>query len=259
MDKERTLQPPVAEETPLVSHLTELRTRIIWSLVALGLGIGAALALVPTLLRAIIDQAQTVVQAAGGQLFFMGLTEVFGLWFRLGVWLGIVLALPVILYQIVAFVLPALMPGERRLLFTLLPLALLLFAMGAAFGYLVLLPATLQFILLTSQLFDVPPLLSPRGYVDLVVGICLPMGIAFELPVVVWLLASLGLISGSLLRRLRRFAVLAIVILAAFITPGGSPVDQGLMAIPLLFLYEISILIASRVERRRAQQEAAAE
>lgn len=244
---------------PLVEHLTELRNRIIWSLVAAGVGIAGGLALVPPILRDILlPQAAAITEKAGGQLILFGPTEVFSIYLRLGVWSGLIMASPIIMYQAIAFVVPALLPHERRMLFGLLPAGLLLFGGGVAFGYFVLLPATLRFLLLVAGMFGTPLTMTPTHYINLVVGICLPLGITFELPVVVWILASLGIVGPSLLRRMRRFAILAIFVLAAIISPGTSPIDQALMAAPLLVLYEVSILIAAVVTRRRARREAEA-
>lgn len=259
--QERNLMPPDAgdandqpqgegREAPLVDHLEELRGRLIKSLLALAVGLLVAIAAGQPIIQWLIWQSPLSVTA-------LSPTEVFSVWLRVGVWGGLILASPVILYQAIAFVLPALMPEERRYLWTLLPIGLLLFLIGIGFGYFVLLPLSLRFFITLNREVGIgEPIFPLKTYLDMIFAITVPLGITFELPVVVWGLSQVGIVTSAMLKRVRKFSVLLVFIVAAFLSPGGSPVDQVLMAIPLLLLYEASILVARAVERRKARQDA---
>ncbi|MCG0238114.1 MAG: twin-arginine translocase subunit TatC [Firmicutes bacterium] len=235
---------------PLVEHLEELRRRIIWSLIASAVGIAVGWVFVGRLYRWLAAQAPQELTA-------LSPTEVFMVQFHMGVIAGLVLASPVILYQIIAFILPALTPQEKRYLFTLLPAGILLFVLGVLFGYFVVFRASLRFFVEFTAASNTQMFLTPRTYFNLILRITVPLGIAFELPVAVYLLAQLGILSGTLLIRLRKFAIVGVLILAAFLSPGPSVIDQLTMAVPLLLLYQLSVWIALWVERRRLRSPAA--
>lgn len=237
------------QTAPVMEHLEELRRRIIWSLLAVVVGIAVGWVFIGQLYQWLVNQAPKTLTAFGP-------TEVFMVQFHMGAIAGLVLASPFILYQAIAFILPALTPEEKRYLYTLLPATIVLFVLGVLFGYFVVLKASLRFFISFTEAAGTEFIWTPRQYFDLIIRITVPLGLAFELPVVVYLLAQLGIIGGALLARMRKFALLGILILAAFISPGPSVIDQLVMAVPLLLLYEVSIWIAALVERRKRRTRA---
>lgn len=245
---------------PVVEHLEELRRRIIWSLLALIVCVAVGWVFSP----AIYDYLTAQFLALGSEfpvkieLSAFGITEIFMLQFRLGAYAGFALASPFILYQLLSFVMPALTPAEKRLVWGVLPSTVLLFVAGVLFGYLIVVPLSTRFFIGVSLASGVHLIVTAKQYFDMVTGICMPLGLAFEMPVVVWLLASLGMVTGGFLRRIWKYMILVIFVVAAFISPGSSVVDQIVMAIPLLGLYEISIWVAGFAERKRKKRQAAA-
>jgi sec-independent protein translocase protein TatC len=228
----------------IIEHLSELRYRLIYSMIAVVVCVAAGWFLVPSFYRAIMGRAPV-------KMTQMGVTEVFFVQFHLGIWIGIIIASPFILYQFIAFILPALKPNERRLLYGILPAMLGLFVAGFSFSYIFIVPAATRFFISVAVDSGTAVIVSPKQWVDMIMQFSLPLGVVFELPVVVWLLAMLGIATPSRLRKWRKYAVLGAVVVGALISPAPIVVDQIIMAIPLLLLYEVSIVIAGLVERRR--------
>lgn len=230
-------------DTPrsLVEHLSELRSRIIYVLLAVVIGICAGLVFAEDLFLLITRDAGPLIQFNPIETFLVHL--------RIGVLAGIVIAVPVLLYQVAAFLLPALTRSERILLWSLLPGMIFLFATGWLFGWFIVVPITRNFVIGYATGVGVVSTLTPRTYVDFILGINNPLGIAFELPLVVVVLARIGLISAAFLRRFRKYAILVVFILAAILSP-PTVIDQVLLAIPMMFLYEVSIWLAKLVEKR---------
>lgn len=226
----------------LVEHLDELRYRLLLVIVPWVLACVGGFFVAGPLLTIIRGPVPRLVVLAPSEAFFIHL--------RLAFYIGTAVASPLLLYQVVAFVQPALSRLERRQLLLSLPLAFTLLLLGVAFGYWVVLPFILKFFLsFTGPALE--PLISVSSYVSFVVGTVVPFGVVFQVPVVVWVLARLGVIDHHLLRRSRRWAILAIFFTAAALTP-PDVVSQVLMAIPLLALYELSILLAQVGARQRA-------
>ena len=170
---------------------------------------------------------------------------------------GVIVAFPYIFWELWRFVKPALNEKERKYATGSIFYVSLCFFTGVLFGYYLLAPFTFNFLanftLGTSGIIQYRP--SVNDYIDSLTNLLLGCGIAFELPVLSYVLARIGIISGSFLKRYFKFAFVVILIVAAIITPSPDWTSQFLVAIPLLFLYWISILLASRVERRRAKEE----
>ena len=171
---------------------------------------------------------------------------------------GLVLALPIILYQIVMFVAPGLTPREKRYLVALLPGAMISFVTGATFGYYVLLPPALNF-LLTFGSDIATPMIRIGNYINLVVTLLFWLGVSFQTPLVMFFLSKIGVITPWTLARQRRFAVVVAFILGALITPTFDPVNQSLVAVPIILLYELGIWLArlARMGQKKALVEAA--
>lgn len=233
------------KEQTLVEHLAELRDRIIKALIALVIGVLVAVFISQPVFKYIMDQAK----ADGVQLIQYTFGDTFLTQFKLAVLLGLVLAFPVVLYQLVAFILPALKPNEKRLLYIGLPFATALFLTGWTFGWFVVVPITKQFFQSMAQGVGVVEAITPSNYISFILGICNPLGIAFELPLVVLILARLGLVTHHFLARVRKYAFLAIMILAAVLSP-PDVISMVIFLVPLYGLYEFSIVLARFAERK---------
>jgi sec-independent protein translocase protein TatC len=227
----------------VVEHLEELRRRILWSLLALTAGVTVSFAFSRTLLRAVEWPLR------GTQLVFLHPLELVYSLIKLSVVAGAVLASPVILYQAVAFVLPALTRQERRYLFRYLPAGLALFCAGAAFGFFVFLPFVLRFALGYAAGL-VRPEISLERYITFVLSMTLPFGLLFELPVVVLVLVRLDVLTAASLARGRKWALLGTVVLAAIFAPPDM-VSPILMSLPIYGLYEVSVWVARLAARGR--------
>lgn len=230
----------------VMEHLSELRNRIIKSILAIVISVMVMVFFAHDAMTYILSTAT----ADGVELVQTAFSDAFLTEFRLAIMGGLVLAFPVVLYQVVAFVLPALRPPERRILYAGLPFATLLFFAGWAFGWFVVVPITKGFFLSVARSAGVNAMITPREYVSFVLSICNPLGIAFELPLVVLILARIGLVTSGFLGRIRKFAFLAIMILAAVLSP-PDVISMSIFLLPLYGLYEFSILLARLAEKKR--------
>jgi len=176
------------------------------------------------------------------QLVFYGPTEALFASIKVSLLAAIIASLPVIFYQCWKFIEPALLPKEQRWGIPLFVLAGALFAFGLIFCNLVILPLVINFFVSFGMDHDVTPLLSVGTYIDFNVKFLLIFGCAFELPLVLTILARVGVVSGQVLAKYRKYAILAALILSAVVTPDATLVTMLLMAIPLMVLYEIGII-----------------
>lgn len=171
---------------------------------------------------------------------------------------GLVLALPVVFYQFWRFVTPGLLPRERRLILPIVILSVACFLIGALFAYIIVLPTGLLFFL-SMEPKDMTSQWAVDEYISLVLWMLLGFGVVFELPVLTLFLSRMGLVSADLLRRMRRYAIVVIFIVAAILTPSPDPFSQLLMAVPLMGLYEISIWICRFGGKRPKKQKSEAD
>jgi sec-independent protein translocase protein TatC len=239
-------------ELTLREHLEELRRRLFISVAALLLTSVVSFAFFRQIIELLVRPARDLHNGSGAQLVFTEVTEMLTTSVKVSVLAGFILAFPIILYQVVVFVAPALTQKERRYLFTFLPGAMLAFVSGVAFGYFVLTPPALHFLLTFGD--DVAtPMIRIGNFVDLMVRLLFWMGVAFETPLVMYLLAHLGIVNYRTFSRFRRYWVVVAFVLGAIITPTFDPLNQSLVAVPLLALYELGILLA-RLARRSRQR-----
>src|SRR5690606_17612027 len=192
----------------------------------------------------------------GAQLLALSVTAPFMIHFQIALTVGVVLAAPVILYEIWAFLAPALTQKERRAIMPALYLGVVLFGIGVAVSYLYVLPMTLKF-LGSFQSESLAWALTVDFYFGFVIKLLVAFGVMFELPVVVLILATLGLITSKFLSSKRRYAIGFMAVAAVLITPGDAVTASIFMMGPLMLLYELSILLAKLVERSRARAAAA--
>src|SRR5919204_817101 len=229
---------PVGHEDrlSLVDHLDELRTRIILSLFAFGVALALCFWQNHLILRIVNDPLN------GRKPLTLGVAEPFTTTFTLSAYAAILISLPVVLYQLYAFILPAFTPRERRVALPLMLMIPFLFIAGVVFGYYVVLPAALKFLLnFNSDQFNTQ--IRARDYYSFVSLSLVSIGVLFQVPVGVLALTRLGVVSPRQLRKNRRYAILAIAVLAALL-PGVDPVSMLIEMLPLVLLYELSILLA---------------
>lgn len=228
---------------PLIEHLEELRRRLIVVAVAVALCgvVGFFLA------DPIITLLRVPLPEGGAELIQTTVGEAFGVRIQLALMTGIALAMPVILYEVWAFVTPGLTRGERRLVWPLLLVAIVLFAAGIALGYL-LIPLAINF-LLDFSLPGVEPLLGLSDYVSFVTTFLLAFGIALEFPVVMYLLARIGILSYAFLSRRRRQVIVLIAVFAIIITPGDIVIGSMTLAIVMYGLFEVTLQLIRMLGR----------
>ncbi len=242
-------------EMPFLDHLEELRWRIIYSLIAVivGVGIGFWIAmqfdLIGLLARPIFDLPQHPVE----KLAFMHPSEAFTVTLDVAMTIGFVLAAPVILLQLWAFLAPALRRHEKRVAVGVLYAGILLFAAGAALAYFVVVPLALPWLFGFGGP-SLVPLITAEDYFDFLFSMILTFGVSFELPIVILALAALGIVTPQFLNKYRRHAIVIIVIIGAFLTPGDMVWTTIALAVPLYLLYELSVIGAYFVYRRRQRR-----
>lgn len=250
----RRLKPISHEDRlSLVEHLDELRYRIILSAIAFGAAFALCFwqnELILELVNRPLEGSEELLLDPGGKPVTLGVTEQFTTTFMVSAYAAILLALPILLYQAYAFVLPAFSPGERKVAVPLLLMVPFLFIGGVLFGYFVVLRPALDF-LLNFNADEFTTALRARDYYGFVGLALISLGIMFQIPVGILGATRLGVITPEQLQKNRRYAILVIAIIAALL-PTIDPVTLILEMIPLIILYEVSILLAKAFGRRRA-------
>jgi len=243
----QTLQHPMV----LLDHLEALRGHLMRSLIAMAIGTGAGFAFAERIL-------DWMAQPIGGmdELQAIEVTESVGAFMKVSLLTGFVLAFPYILLELFAFINPGLKRRERILLLTSIPVATVLFLAGVAFAYFVMLPAALPFLLNFLGIATVP---RPSNYINFTTNMLFWIGIAFTFPLIVFALASVGMVRSATLLKGWRFAIVGIAVMAAAITPTVDPVNMTLLMLPMVVLYGLGILLAAVAERARKRRVARAE
>jgi sec-independent protein translocase protein TatC len=236
VDKERRL--------PILGHLAELRTRLTRSALAV---------LITTVLSFVFYHRifDVLMRPAGTTQFIaIEMTEMVGVIFRVCLMAGIVLAIPYLTYEFIMFVAPALTPKEKRYVLLAVPWIGLMFVGGVVFGYFVLVPPAMGFLLSFGNDIAV---IQPRigNYINVITRLLLAIGLVFEMPVVSTFLARLGIVNGRMLAGKRNWAIIVAFVVAAIITPTFDPVNQTLVAVPLIILYEMSIWLAYLLGKKK--------
>lgn len=225
-------------------HLDELRSRL-WRILAM-------VVIVMVLCFFFKEQLFAIVLGPKPeylQLINVELTQQFLIHMRVALWAGLIIASPYIIYEVFAFIAPGLYENERRITICAVVISYLLFVSGVLLSYFAIFPITVDF-LGSYQVADyVTNTITLSSYISVMGIMCLLMGVVFELPVLCWLLAKVGLLKASFMRHHRSHAVVVILILAAVITPTGDPFTLSLVSIPIYLLWELSILIVKKVEK----------
>jgi sec-independent protein translocase protein TatC len=227
------------DKLPFTGHLEELRKRLITCFIATGIGFVISYGFKERLFEILVRPLIKVMES-GDKLIFTGLPEAFFTYLKVSLLSALMLAAPVIIYQFWMFVAPGLYEKERRLLIPIVFLSSFFFVGGALFGYFIVFPFGFKFFLGFAT-ETIRPLPSMREYLSFSSKLLLAFGLAFELPLVLTFLAKLGLISVDFLKKNRKYALLLFFVGAAILTP-PDVVTQIMLALPLMALYELSIL-----------------
>jgi len=217
----------------LVDHLTELRHRLVLSVLAIAVGAVAGYFLAPYAIR-------VLKRPIPGPLRFTDLGGAFMIQLKLALVIGVVLAMPVILYELWAFVAPGLTKEERRLARPWVPLALVFFFLGVAVAYIIL-PFAAGFLLSFQIPGTLEPIITAEAYFGFVTTLFIVFGLVMEFPIVLVLLSKVGIITSARLASNRRLVILGIAVFAVVVTPGGDPISPSVLGVVMYVLFEVSI------------------
>ncbi|HEY7435879.1 MAG TPA: twin-arginine translocase subunit TatC [Methylomirabilota bacterium] len=226
-------------------HLTELRHRIVWSLIPAGVGLGISLYFTTGVMKFLTRDLKT-------DLVFTTPTEAFWTYMKVAMIMGLFIAMPVILWNVWAFVAPGLHKHERKYAAPFVIIGSLLFIAGGAFALFVVVPFAITFLVSFGQDQGLKAMITVSSYIDFILKFTLAFGVVFEMPVVITLLSMIGVVTPQFLSKNRKYAILINFIIAAVLTPTPDIVNQSLMAGPLIVLYEIGIVCARVFGRRKA-------
>lgn len=226
-------------EFTITEHLEEMRKRMIFSLIALVLATAVSLPLAPVILKFLKYPSGGAIE----RLVFFGPEEAFLIYMRMALSAGLVISLPVVLFQLWAFFSPAIDARFRRHALVFVALSFLVFLAGCLFSYFILLPTALKFLLNIGK-GDLEPVISATRYISFTTGLILACGAVFEMPIISFFLTRIGVINAGMLRRKFLYAVIIIMIASAVITPTGDAFNMLMLAIPMFALYEVSIWVS---------------
>jgi sec-independent protein translocase protein TatC len=226
----------------ILQHLSELRVRLTWAIVGLVIGVIISFVFTEKLLNILIEPY-------GEELQTLSPTEGIETYFRVALIAGAALAMPWILYQLWLFIAPGLHAHEKRYVYVFIPSATLLFLIGVAFSWFILLPSAILFLSTFMPTVFIPEWTS-QEYIGFATSFLFWIGLSFEIPLIVFFFARFGLVTSQALREQWRIAIVAIAILAAVITPSIDPVTMLLTMAPLLILYVLSIALAAVGQRQ---------
>lgn len=239
------------EEQTAIGHLEELRKVFIVSFVAILVGAVACWFVADEVLAVLLDPVANL----GHRIVFVGITEALMTKLKISLFLGFLLALPVVLWQVWSFILPALHKREKKVFTLFVVVSLVTFLMGISFCFFVIYRMAVAFLLRFAGP-ELTPMLTIGQYVSFTIAFMIPFGLVFQLPLVAYCLTSLGVLKHEFLKRSRKYAVLVILIIASLLTPADL-LSTFAMGIPMYILFEASILVARIVERGKAREAAA--
>ena len=236
----------------LAPHLIELRDRLVKASLAIAIGTAVGFYMVnsPLILGTPLPDFMVKQLAPPGTVLqAVGVGEVFLGYMQIALIIGIIFAMPVVVYQLVAFFSPGLLGHEKRMVYIALPIITELFLAGVSFGWFFTVPAALQFLLQYGQTSSITTVPTSDSFFQTVATLLLWNGIIFQLPAVMYLLARLNIVSTVMLTSTRRYAIVVITIIAALITPTGDPYNLLLLAVPMYMLYELGIILTRFVPK----------
>ncbi len=242
---------PNEDKMPLTSHLEELRKRLVRALIAVGVAFLGCFTFKEELFR-IVAQPLISVLPQGSHMIYTGLPEAFFTYIKVSFYAGLFVSSPIVFYHIWKFISPGLFPKEKKFVAPFVITSTLLFVGGVCFGYFLVLPPAYQFFLEFSTDF-LKPMLSMREYLTLTLKLLLAFGVIFEIPVFLFFMTKIGLVTPRKLAKMRRYAIVVCFIVAAIITPTPDAFTQCMMAIPMVILYEVGIIVSKFASRRKEE------
>jgi sec-independent protein translocase protein TatC len=218
-------------------HLKELRNRLFIGLISMVVTSGLSFIFADRIIG-------VLASPLGGIQNFLSIevTENMGVFMRVSLLSGFIFSLPIILYEILGFVVPGLTDQEKRWIYISIPFATVLFLCGVSFTYFVMMPTAIPFLINFLGIKTTP---RPSFYIDFVTGLMFWIGVLFEMPLVMFILAKLGLVTSSFLLKGWRFAIVIIAVVAAVVTPTTDPINMGILMLPLIVLYFLSVGMAA--------------
>lgn len=235
-------------EMSFLDHIEELRWRIIYSIIGILIFTIVAWIFIDPLIEIVLLKPARDANASlqnlrpFGQLF---------LYVQVAIVVGIVASLPNIFYQLWKFIAPALKKKERKYILWIVFFSTFCFLAGIAFAYFVMLPLTMKFAAQFGTA-EISNEFAIDEYMSIIISVMLAAGVVFELPMISFFLSKLGILTPKFMRKYRRHAIVIILVLSAFLTPGADPVSQIILAVPLVLLYEISIFISKISSKKSA-------
>ena len=229
-----------------MGHLRELRSCLLRSVIALLIALPISFFLANKVFYILMQPVP------GLELVYTEVTEMLGTYIKVSLYSALVLILPFIVYQAVIFVRPALTRKEKSYLYIMLPSVFLLFSIGAVFAYFVLLPPALKF-LFTFGSDIATPMIRVENYISVLTKLIFWIGLCFEIPLVIFFLTKIGILKPQWLSKYRRLAYVLAFVLGAIITPTFDPINQSLVAVPIILLYECGFLLSKLAWRQKAE------
>ncbi len=230
----------------VLGHLVELRKILVRSLIAIAVASTISFIFARQIFAILISPA------GGVELVYIEMTEMLGTYMRVCLAAGLMLAMPYVIYQGLLFISPALTRKEKKYIYLILPWIAAMFIAGVIFGYFILVPPATKFLLTFGSDIAVPQI-RVGNYISIITRLLLAIGLVFEMPVITTFLARIGILKPKWLSDRRKIAIVTAFIIAAIITPTFDPINQSLVAVPLIVLFEISILLAKLVQRREVK------
>jgi len=243
------------ERTSIISHLEELRSRLVRASIAILIGFGVCYWQVQPIFHWIVKPLRDVMPDA--PLVMLKLTEAFMTYLTLAIWAGLLVASPVVLYQLWAFIAPGLYRHEKKLIAPLVIVSTILFVLGAAFTYYLVLPFAFKYLITEFTSGDVKATLSMSSYVSSTCLFMATFGLIFQIPLVMMLLARMGLVKGATLARNRKYVLLGSFVIGAVLSP-PDVISQTMASVPLFLLFEISIWVIRVQDLMKRKRTAAA-
>lgn len=243
------------ERLSIISHLEELRSRLVRASLAVLVGFGICYWQVEPIFHWLVRPLREVMP--NSPLVMLKLTEAFMTYLKLAIWAGLLLASPVVLYQLWAFIAPGLYRHEKRLIAPLVVVSTILFVFGAAFTYYLVLPFAFKYLILEFATGDVEATLSMSSYVSSTCLFMATFGLIFQIPLLMLLLARMGLVKGSTLARNRKYVLLGSFVVGAVLSPPDI-FSQTMVSVPLFLLFEVSIWVIRIQDLTKRKKDAAA-
>ena len=237
-------------------HLNELRKRLVQALIGIAIGMGLVGAFCERIFRWVMLPVIRSLPNGAQALHYTSYIEPFMVYLKVSLYGGIFVAAPWVLFQVWLFVAPALYKRERRVVIPFLAFGTALFYAGAAFCYFLVMPYAFPALAAIAG-DDMRPILTMTEQLSLVLAMLLGFGVIFEMPVIIAFLSMVGLVSADFLAKHRRHAIVVNVTLAAILTPTGDPFNLALMALPMILFYEIGVLLARLLGKKKAPEAAA--